>query len=453
MNPFGGLVEIFLEAAAKVWINLMLMIWGAGLWVLRLELRIMDAFLTPDLSADGPMGGAYPITAWIGMCLATIMLAVQIGTALLRRDGASLARIAVGAAQYIVVMSSFVVLAVAVVDGCSAMSRALMDSMLGVTSWADWSPFTGDYTFESLTDAAAATVLAVLGCVLWFAGIGHILVMLTRDVALIVLVATAPIAAAGLVSDVGRGWFWKALRWFAAASFSAPLVVLVLGIGVQIATTAVTEVTGDDVLRQIATVIGGVVTICVACVAPLALFRLLAFVDPSTSSGAAMRAGFAASGGLQGILTGAASSSSSSGSGAASSSEDDGTSTGEAAGQGATASRFAAALGPLGAGVGLLTQFGTSAASIGSDLANQMGVGHGTYTPDMSAPRRRDTPSNGGGGGSMPGRPPAGPPGTGAPGAPGPGAPSAGAAGPGGPAASGAAGGSSAEAAEAAALL
>ena len=44
--------------------------------------------------------------------------------------------------------------------------------------------------------------------------------------------------------------------------------------------------------------------ILVGCFAPLALFKLLAFVDPGTSSGAAMRAGLAAQGGLQGLLRG-----------------------------------------------------------------------------------------------------------------------------------------------------
>ena len=57
MNPFDGLADIFLDATAKVWIRLMLLIWGAGLWVLRLELTLMDKFLTPDVSAGGPLAG------------------------------------------------------------------------------------------------------------------------------------------------------------------------------------------------------------------------------------------------------------------------------------------------------------------------------------------------------------------------------------------------------------
>ena len=64
--------------------------------------------------------------------------------------------------------------------------------------------------------------------------------MLTRAGALIVLAATTPIAAAGLVSDVGRSWFWKSLRWFHAAAFTPVLMVLVLGVGIQMTSGVVT---------------------------------------------------------------------------------------------------------------------------------------------------------------------------------------------------------------------
>ena len=44
-----------------------------------------------------------------------------------------------------------------------------------------------------------ATVLGLLGLVLWLAAIGHLLVMVTRAGALIVLAAMTPVTAAGLV--------------------------------------------------------------------------------------------------------------------------------------------------------------------------------------------------------------------------------------------------------------
>ena len=60
----------------------------------------------------------------------------------------------------------------------------------------------------------------------------------------------------------------------------------------------------DDLQKAIGTAVPGVILICIGCASPLALFKLLAFTDPGTSSGAALRAGMAALGGLSGVLAG-----------------------------------------------------------------------------------------------------------------------------------------------------
>jgi type IV secretion system protein TrbL len=138
---------------------------------------------------------------------------------------------------------------------------------------------------------------------LWLAAIGHLLVMITRSAALIVLAAVTPAAAAGLVSDAGRTWFWKSLRWFLAAAFTPVLMVLMLGIGVQL-TSGVANGLAEGTQRAIGTALPGVILILIACVAPVALFKLLAFVDPDTSSGAALRTGMAEVGGVRGLLAG-----------------------------------------------------------------------------------------------------------------------------------------------------
>ena len=216
--------------------------------------------------------------------------------------------------------------------------------------------------------------------------------MLTRAGALLVLAATTPIAAAGLVSDAGRSWFWKSLRWFHAAAFTPVVMALIMGVGIQLTTGVVTS-TGDSVAAAVGTAVPGVMLILIGCFAPLALFKMLAFVDPGTSSGAAMRAGMAAQGGLQGLLPGGASAAGGT-SGAASSTDGNGRSAGEDASADATTSRFASsaggllsALGPVGqaaaTGVGLAGSLGARAAAVGADLSNQMGVGHGNYVPDF----------------------------------------------------------------------
>ena len=137
-----------------------------------------------------------------------------------------------------------------------------------------------------------------MGFFLVFSAIGHLLVMLARGASLLVLAATNPIAAAGLVWEGGRSWFWKAFRWFHAAAFTPVIMMLMLGLGVQ-ATSHVALSTTDSLQKAIGTAVPGVMLILVGCFAPLALFKLLAFVDPGTSSGAAMRAGLAAQGGLR----------------------------------------------------------------------------------------------------------------------------------------------------------
>ncbi len=221
--------------------------------------------------------------------------------------------------------------------------------------------------------------------------------MLARAAALMVLDATNPVSAAGLVWDGGRSWFWKTFRWFLAAAFTPVLMVLLLGLGVK-ATSGVALSMTDSLQTAIGTAVPGVVLIFVGSFAPLALFKLLAFVEPGTSSGSAMRAGLAAQGGWQGLLNGRADAASASD--AASSSDAFGQSGGEGATEAATNDRFTRSagglLGALGAGGQMLAQgwgmaqsLGSQGAALGADLTNQMGVGHDTYIPDFSGSRSR----------------------------------------------------------------
>jgi hypothetical protein len=271
-----------------------------------------------------------------------------------------------------------------------------MESLLHVDVMEAWQPWTG-FSTNDITDGTIATVLGVLGLFLIFSAFGHLLIMLTRAASLLVLTATTPIAGAGLVWEGGRAWFWKSFRWFHAAAFTPVVMMLMLGLGVQV-TSKVGAGYTDTLQKAVGTAVPGVMLILVGCFAPLALFKLLAFVDPGTSSGAAMRAGLAAQGGLQGLLSGRGQSDSTSD--AASRSDAGGRSQGEASTEDATSSRFTSvaggfmsAVGPAGqiaaAGVGVAAGLGSRAAALGADLTNQMGVGHNSYIPDFSNSRSR----------------------------------------------------------------
>ena len=333
------------------------------------------------------------MTFWIAGALMLLLTMVQLALTAARRDGKSMARVLVGTGQFIMVWAGWIALAVLVVAACGGLTRALMDKLLHIDKWAQFEPLGTQISTKDISDGTVATVLGFMGIFLVFAAIGHLLVMLTRAGALMVLATTTPIAAGGLVSDAGQSWFWKSLRWFIAAAFTPVVMILVLGIGVQMTSGVATGMT-ENLQKAIGTAVPGVILICVGCFSPLALFKLLAFVDPGTSSGSAVRAGLAAQGGLGGLLSGRGQGDA--GSSAASTTDANGRSQAEASGEDSTSARFNAgarglmgqvggALGQaVGAGMGAIESIGSRGAAIGADLTNQMGVGHNNYVPDFS---------------------------------------------------------------------
>lgn len=391
IDPFGKLGSEAAKIAADAWIAACLSVWWAGLWLLRLALGWMDAWLTPDLTGDGPGHALYGTTFWIAGVLVVIMMMIQLGIAVLRGDGKSLGRAVLGVGQFMVIVAGWVGYAVAVTTAAGGLTRAAMDSLMNVTTWREWTAFNDAASVgKAVTDGGVATVLMFLGLFVWLAAIGHFVVVLARDAALLILVAVGPISAAGLANESTRSWFWKTFRWFHAAVFTPFLVVLVTGIGMQLASGVPTTINGGPE-ASIGTAVPAVILILVSIVSPLALFKMLAFVDPGTASGAAMRAGLAGMGGLQGVLSGNATA----GSGAPSGDQAD-TSGGESSAEAATntkvanaAGSAAAVFGGVGAaaaaGIGVVMKLGALGASAVTDVTNQAGIGHNTYQPDYQA--------------------------------------------------------------------
>lgn len=389
-NPFSALAGAASDAAGSVatnlWTAAMLAIWNAGLFFFRLILNLMDSWLTPDLSTDGPAGSVYAYCFWIAGSLMVVFLAGQLGLAAFRRDAKLLGRAAVGSGQFVLVWSSWIGYCIALIAACGGLTRALLQALFGGASLSQINLWQ-DFSTDSVTSAVTATVLGFLGIFLIISSLAHLLVFLVRSASLIVLVATSQISAAGLVAEFGKSWFWKSVRWIHAAAFAPVLMVLVLGIGVKMTEGVATGMT-DTTQQAIGSAVPGVVLICMSAVCPYALFKLLAFVDPGTATGAAMRQGLAANGGISGLLSGNKGGSET-GSSAASTTDEHGTSSGEDSAEGATNGRFASAmktaLGPIGTGIGLATSFGAKAAAISTDLNNQSGVGDHNQYPDFTA--------------------------------------------------------------------
>jgi type IV secretion system protein TrbL len=426
LNPLSWLGSAASAAIGDVWKAAMTALWSAGLWVLELAFKIIDAFTTPDLSSSGPLASVLPYTFAIGGFVAGLMALIQIGIALYRRDGQSIARVMVGAVQFGAVWIGYLVIAATLVTATAGLTTGLLQGLLHVDAFSGF--FDSASWPRNIDDTVVATVLGLCTVFIVFpAAIGYILIMLVREAALLLLTATSPIAAGGLLSEGTRVWFWKSLRWFLATLLISPLAALILGIGVQI-TEGTVQGNGDQTAAAVGMAVTGCILILIGAICPLILFRLLAFVDPGTSSGAAMRQAFAANGGVAGMLSGKAVSGGggSSGSGAATKHDGGGRSQGEATADTQTASRFSSILGGagqlVGAGMQAAGTIGSKAATIGSDVLGGAGVGHQAsyYGQDSTgagaAPgggRSSGASGSGSGGGAAPGTDPSGDPGPG----------------------------------------
>ena len=376
LNPLDWLGGAAAGVAADGWKAAMIGLWSAGLWLLQLSFKIIDAFTTPDVSAQGPLAKVLPTTLWLGLFVVTMMMLLQVGLALIRRDGQSLGRILIGVVQFGLVWLGYLALAGALIVAAGGLTKAILAAMLNIDSW---SAFSASSSWpRSVNDATAASVLGLSSLFLLIpASFGYLLVMLVREAALIILLATAPITAAGLVNDTSKVWFWKSLRWFIASLLIAPAAALILGVGVSLSEGVVAGA-GTSTVAAAGTAVVGCVLVAIGAVCPMVLFKLLAFIEPGTGSGAALRQSMSDAGGVAGLL-------SRKGSGAGGSSvaaQDDGggRSQGEAAAETQTSSRIAALLGPVGSGMSAAMSIGTRAADLASDVLGSAGVGDPGYS-------------------------------------------------------------------------
>ena len=397
IDPLTWLGQGAADAASDVWQQAMISLWSSALFLLELAFRLIDALSTPDLSSNGPVASILPTTLWIGLTVAVLLMFLQLATSIARRDGASIGRLMLGVVQFGVVWAGYLGVAAGFMAAANGLQHALLHSMLNIDTLSNFNPTT--HFPRSVGDATLATVLGVLSISLVIpAAFFYLLIMLVREAAIVILIATAPISAAGLLNDSTKCWLWKSLRWYISCLLIAPTTALVLGIGVKLSSGVITGVSGSAAAAGQAVI--GVVVIAIGAFAPMTIFRLLAFVEPGTASGAALRQSWSDAGGIGGVMGGGSGSagSAATGSSAASAVSSDGRSGGESGAEAATQSRLSAAMGKAGgamgaAGValGAATRVANRAVEIGSDVLGQAGVGAPGYsmTPTDERTSRR----------------------------------------------------------------
>jgi type IV secretion system protein TrbL len=376
-SPLSWLGDAAAVASADGWKGAMVALWSAAMWALAVAFHVIDAFADPDLSPTGPLRAILPYTFGIGACAAALMVLLQLAAIAWKRDGQSLARLLVGTAQFGAVWTVGLTGAAAITAACAGLTKALLAALLHVDTFgALASSLAGP---RQVTDTVAATVLGLTGLLVVLpAALGYVFIQLARCAALMILTTTSAISAAGLTAEIGRTWFWKSLRWFISASLISPLAALVLGIGVKISQGVVAG-SGDKNAAAVGMALVSAMLILIGAVCPLIVFRMLAFVDPGTSSGAALRTSFAASGGVAALIGGRGG-----GAGAGSSAgvrqDGAGRSMGESDADSQTQGRFAQSMSRLSGGIssaGAAMAKGVSGSSaIGADVLGAAGVGH-----------------------------------------------------------------------------
>lgn len=411
INPFHWLGDKVKEGLADVFTSMMMSLWSAALWLMDLVFGVIDRFLTPDVTDPG-LYHLYGVTLWLSLVVALFIGFGQVGLAAVRRDGRTLGSLAVGIAQYGAVVAGWVVVCSGLIVGCAGLTRGLLSELLHVPGFAGYSASAGMPNQVVGTVQAAVLGISALFLVLP-ASFGYLLIMLVREAALLILVATMPIAAAGALGDGTKAWMWKSIRWFVAACMTSPLLALVVGLGVQMSRAAFPEGAGtprqgasmqenvDNIIKaneaHVGMAVVGCVVFAIACFCPMVLFRLLAFVDPGTASGASFRSTLAANGGVSGLLSGKRAQDH--GSGAATQMSTDGRAASETGADAETANRFqsraARAFGVAGKAVGktmdVMGGVAATGASMSVDVMGQAGVGHQGYY-DTTPPRRSGKP-------------------------------------------------------------
>lgn len=352
------------EAGQKVWQFALTLLGGA--------FTLLDKYAAPDVTANGPLASLLPTTLWLGGVVAFLLALLQLGKAM-AAGGEGMGRLLIGLGQYAVITTAGLAFLAILVSASDSLATALLTGGLDINTFGALTARNSFWQDSAQASGGLAMGLVALLCVIP-AAFMLLVEALIRHAAILVLAVTVPILAAGLVMDSTARWFWTGLRWTVALLLLTPAIALVMTIGMQGAKGSVNALSsGGPAGATVGMTVGGV-TMLVALLCPLALFKLLAFLDPNTVSGGAVR-GFMTGGAAQpGIPAGA-------------------TSGGQDA-DSATESRFGRQLSAATMAGGAVAD---AASQRGGQILDAVGVGHHGVSSGSSSNRSQPHQDNGSG--------------------------------------------------------
>lgn len=282
MWPFDAIGSDIGNLIADAFDSAMTAIWNAALDLLRAAMSLADKFSVFSVSTtNGPIKIIWPMMLWISGVLALALFFWQLTMTNLRA-GRGFIRLIGGPVQYGVILAVTVGLVAGFLAGVDGLTDGILNYGLQAGN------FTEAFNHTNFADAVGHGVKAVVLGICAIAGIlpaavGYVLEMLFRQAAIEVLVAVIPIVAAGLLAEVTSSWFWRTARWLMAAIAMKPVLALTLVLGITLA--------GGS--QGVMGLLAGVAVLVISLIAPFALFRLFAFIDPNSDAGGAFRDFFA----------------------------------------------------------------------------------------------------------------------------------------------------------------
>ncbi|HEY1973000.1 MAG TPA: hypothetical protein VGH89_33965 [Pseudonocardia sp.] len=261
--------------------ELMAQIWHGCSQLLTASFTIADttaetltgsATTFPAATSSGPLAAVWSISLRISLLIAAaLVLAQLVGTTALGRR--RLRNAGTGILRYSLTLASTGGGVTVLLTAADTATRVLLARGLHANGFADV------LTRLPLNPAATGEVTAVaLGLVGLFgllpAAFGYAIEMIYQHAAILTLIATAPITAAGLVARSTRRWWWTTLRWLLAAILMKPALAVVL----------LTGAGGLSHARGLFGLLAAVALLWVALGCPWALYELLRCIEPITLS-------------------------------------------------------------------------------------------------------------------------------------------------------------------------
>jgi len=272
----SGAESVVGDVASSAWDSICHSFADAFTSVLKWFGGVFASMPDPDI---GSIHGVYAISLTLGMIVAVVLLMVQAGSVVWTRSGAPLAQALTGLPK--AVLASLLTLAV------SSQVMAASDDLANWIVSSSGSSMTGFTdrltTMLALSTPTGPAIPSVLLLLFGLIGIGVVLTLwlelVLRNAVFCVMVAVAPISAAGQIGSTTTEWWRKLAKGGAQLAMVKPVIALVFAIGIDTTGNA-TGITG---------LISGMAVLFMAVFAWPAVGRLFTFT--SVTMGGAMGAG------------------------------------------------------------------------------------------------------------------------------------------------------------------